>query len=74
MRPRRQDGRPFGWAPRSVLPVSPPIRTARMVETNEAAVRLWRPLGFTIIGTVPGAFPHLTQGRVGLHVMHLSLR
>lgn len=37
-------------------------------------MRLWRSLGFTIIGTVPGAFRHLTQGRVGLHVMHLSLR
>ncbi len=37
-------------------------------------MRLWRSLGFTIIGTVPEAFRHMTQGRVGLHVMHLSLR
>ena len=50
------------------------IQFNAVVETNEAAVRLWRSLGFTIIGTVPGAFRHPTQGRVGLHVMHLSLR
>jgi L-amino acid N-acyltransferase YncA len=40
-----------------------------VVETNEAAVRLWQSLGFRIIGTVPGAFDHAEHGYVGLHVM-----
>lgn len=44
-----------------------------VVETNEAAVHLWRSLGFEIIGTVPGAFDHPEHGPVGLHVMFLSL-
>lgn len=44
-----------------------------VVECNEAAVRLWRSLGFEIIGTVPEAFEHPTRGRVGLHVMHRRL-
>lgn len=41
-----------------------------VVETNTAAVALWRDLGFEIIGTVPEAFDSATHGRVGLHVMH----
>lgn len=44
-----------------------------VVETNTAAVGLWRSLGFSIIGTVPEAFAHPRQGRVGLHVMHRFL-
>lgn len=44
-----------------------------VVETNHAAVRLWRALGFQIVGTVPEAFEHPTRGRVGLHVMHRRL-
>jgi L-amino acid N-acyltransferase YncA len=40
-----------------------------VVETNLAAVRLWQSLGFEIIGTVPGAFRHVEDGYVGLHVM-----
>jgi len=44
-----------------------------VVETNEPAVRLWRDLGFRIIGTVPEAFQHPTLGRVGLHIMHRFL-
>ncbi|WP_319462027.1 GNAT family N-acetyltransferase [Micromonospora sp. RTP1Z1] len=44
-----------------------------VVEANEAAVRLYRQLGFTVIGTVPEAFAHPTLGRVGLHVMHRPL-
>ncbi|HEV2640962.1 MAG TPA: GNAT family N-acetyltransferase [Actinocrinis sp.] len=41
-----------------------------VVDTNLAAVAIYRKLGFTIIGTVPGAFDHPTLGRVGLHVMY----
>ncbi len=44
-----------------------------VVETNYAAVRLWRALGFEVIGTVPEAFEHPALGRVGLHVMHRYL-
>jgi L-amino acid N-acyltransferase YncA len=44
-----------------------------VVVTNEAAVRLYRQLGFTVVGTVPEAFAHPTLGRVGLHVMHRPL-
>jgi GNAT superfamily N-acetyltransferase len=44
-----------------------------VVECNDAAVTLWKALGFTVIGTVPEAFEHPTQGRVGLHVMHRPL-
>lgn len=44
-----------------------------VVESNQAAVRLWRALGFRVIGTVPEAFAHPTLGRVGLHVMHRRL-
>ena len=44
-----------------------------VVETNTAAVRLWRDLGFEVVGTVPEAFDSATHGRVGLHVMHRHL-
>jgi L-amino acid N-acyltransferase YncA len=44
-----------------------------VVESNEAAVRLWTSLGFEIIGTVPETFEHPTLGRVGLHVMYQRL-
>jgi L-amino acid N-acyltransferase YncA len=44
-----------------------------VAESNHIAVRLWRSLGFRIIGTVPEAFEHPTLGRVGLHVMHRRL-
>ncbi|MER7441330.1 GNAT family N-acetyltransferase [Micromonospora avicenniae] len=41
-----------------------------VVETNRAAVEVYLREGFTVIGTVPGAFRHPTRGRVGLHVMY----
>ncbi|MEQ4204133.1 GNAT family N-acetyltransferase [Actinopolymorpha sp. B17G11] len=44
-----------------------------VVESNLAAVRLWKAIGFEIIGTVPEAFEHPTLGRVGLHVMYQRL-
>ena len=44
-----------------------------VVETNQAAVEIYRRLGFTIVGTVPGAFTHPTLGRVGLHIMYREL-
>jgi L-amino acid N-acyltransferase YncA len=44
-----------------------------VVETNEPAVRLWRALGFEVVGTVPEAFHHPVHGYVGLHVMYRRL-
>jgi ribosomal protein S18 acetylase RimI-like enzyme len=44
-----------------------------VVETNTAAVALWRSLGMRIVGTVPEAFDHPEHGLVGLHVMHRFL-
>ena len=44
-----------------------------VVETNTAAVQLWRSLGFDVVGTVPEAFDHPEHGLVGLHVMHRRL-
>jgi len=49
------------------------IQFNAVVETNTAAVALWQSLGFTIVGTVPGAFHSPTHGYVGLHVMFLPL-
>lgn len=44
-----------------------------VVETNTAAVALWRSLGFEVLATVPGAFHHPEHGYVGLHVMYQPL-
>lgn len=44
-----------------------------VVETNLAAVALWRSLGFEVLATVPAAFHHPTDGYVGLHVMYRTL-
>lgn len=44
-----------------------------VVETNIAAVALWRSLGFEVLATIPAAFRHPSHGYVGLHVMHRSL-
>jgi GNAT superfamily N-acetyltransferase len=49
------------------------IQFNAVVETNVRAVDLYRSLGFEVIGTVPEAFRHPTEGYVGLHVMHLRL-
>lgn len=46
------------------------IQFNAVVEVNEPAVRLWRSLGFEVIGTVPEAFDHPDHGLVGLHVMY----
>ena len=49
------------------------IQFHAVVETNSAAVRLWRSLGFEILTTVPEAFNHPERGLVGLHVMFQRL-
>jgi ribosomal protein S18 acetylase RimI-like enzyme len=44
-----------------------------VVSTNEGAVRLWRKLGFIIVGTLPGAFNHSRHGFVDAFVMFKQL-
>ena len=44
-----------------------------VVANNHHAVKLYRSLGFEIVGTVPEAFHHPVDGYVGLHVMHRPL-
>ena len=44
-----------------------------VVSTNAAALRLWERLGFTIVGTLPGAFRHRTGGFVDAYVMFRTL-
>lgn len=44
-----------------------------VVSTNEAAVALWKKLGFAIVGTLPSAFRHQDLGLVDAYVMSRSL-
>ncbi|WUT00883.1 GNAT family N-acetyltransferase [Streptomyces sp. NBC_00708] len=44
-----------------------------VVESNIAAVKLYRSLGFEILGTLPEGFNHPVKGFVGIHVMHRRL-
>jgi RimJ/RimL family protein N-acetyltransferase len=44
-----------------------------VVATNERAIRLWRRLGFAIVGTLPGAFRHANKGYVDAVVMFKPL-
>lgn len=44
-----------------------------VISTNEVAVRLWKKLGFEIVGTVPDAFRHSRFGYVDAHVMYRRL-
>lgn len=44
-----------------------------VVKTNEVSVRLWKKMGFTIVGTLPGAFHHPAHGYVDAFVMYKEL-
>jgi L-amino acid N-acyltransferase YncA len=73
--PRRGTGRALGehmleWARGAGFRA---VQFNAVVETNVAAVSLWRSLGFSVIGTVPEAFRHPAHGYVGLHIMHRFL-
>ncbi len=44
-----------------------------VVSTNERAVHLWQSLGFEIVGRLPAAFRHPTQGFVDALIMYQTL-
>ena len=44
-----------------------------VVSTNEGAIRLWKQLGFEIVGTLPDAFRDPGKGYVDVYVMFRSL-
>jgi ribosomal protein S18 acetylase RimI-like enzyme len=43
------------------------------VSTNEAAIALWKKLGFSIVGTLPEVFRHEDLGFVDAYVMYRFL-
>jgi len=45
-----------------------------VVATNKTALRLWKDLGFTIVGILPGAFRHTRRGFVDVYVMYRRLK
>ncbi|MEV8509354.1 GNAT family N-acetyltransferase [Actinoplanes sp. NPDC051475] len=49
------------------------IQFNAVVESNAAAVHLWKSLGFEVMTTIPEAFDSASHGRVGLHVMYQKL-
>ncbi|OON60848.1 GNAT family N-acetyltransferase [Massilia sp. KIM] len=44
-----------------------------VVSTNTAAIRLWKRLGFSIVGTLPKAYRHKRLGYVDAYVMYQLL-
>ncbi len=44
-----------------------------VVSTNTGAIKLWKDLGFEIVGTLPKAFNHMELGLVDAYVMYRFL-
>ena len=44
-----------------------------VVESNEASVYLWKKLGFSVVGRLPGAFNHPQLGFVDAFIMYKEL-
>ncbi len=44
-----------------------------VVATNEPSIRLWKKLGFDVVGTLPKAFNHKDLGLVDAFVMYRML-
>ncbi|CAF0703803.1 GNAT family N-acetyltransferase [Candidatus Methylacidithermus pantelleriae] len=45
-----------------------------VVSTNTPAVRLWKSLGFRVVGVIPNAFRHKEKGLVDVWIMYRSLQ
>jgi len=44
-----------------------------VVKTNEASVYLWKKMGFTIVGILPGAFHHPAHGYIDAFILYKEL-
>ena len=44
-----------------------------VISTNKAAAHLWVKLGFNIVGEIPNAFRHKTEGLVSVYIMYKEL-
>lgn len=44
-----------------------------VVKSNEAAVRLWKSIGFEVIGEIPDAFNHKQKGLTNAYIMFRKL-
>jgi L-amino acid N-acyltransferase YncA len=44
-----------------------------VVATNKAAIALWESMGFEVVGSVPRAFRHPTEGLVAILIMYRDL-
>ena len=44
-----------------------------VVSTNEPAIRLWKKMGFALVGALPGAFRHARLGFVDAYMMYKQL-
>lgn len=45
-----------------------------VISTNEASIRLWKKMGFSTVGTIPGGFNHKQLGLVDTFVMFRTLK
>ena len=44
-----------------------------VVKSNTVAVKLWQRVGFEIVGEIPDAFDHATNGMTNAYIMHRKL-
>ena len=44
-----------------------------VVKSNAVAVKLWKSLGFEIIGEIPDAFDHMEKGLTNAYIMYRKL-
>lgn len=49
------------------------IQFNMIVSTNKPAIKLWKKLGFEIVGTIPNGFNHLTKGYIDAYIMYKKL-
>jgi ribosomal protein S18 acetylase RimI-like enzyme len=44
-----------------------------VVKSNEVAVKLWKSIGFEVIGEIPDAFDHIENGMTSAYIMYRKL-